>query len=111
MKSASASSLTVLLAAWALLVLVLALPARYTIERLRPSPSREREKPWAQPLRELDARVPGDRVVLFNCDRPIEAMFYSSHIAYPQMPSAAEIERVERAGYRAVILPDDWPSE
>lgn len=98
------------IAAWALLVLVLALPVRYAIERLRPSPSREREKPWAQPLRELDSRFPGERVVLFNCDRPIEAMFYSSRIAYPQMPSAAEIERVERAGYRAVILPDDWPS-
>ena len=94
------------IAAWALLVLVLALPVRYTIERLRPSPSRDREKPWAQPLRELDSRFPGERVVLFNCERPIEAMFYSSHIAYPQMPSAAEIERVERAGYRAVILPE-----
>jgi 4-amino-4-deoxy-L-arabinose transferase len=92
------------IAAWTLLLLVLGLPARYAIERLRPSPSREREKSWVQPLRELDARFPDERVVLFNCERPIEAMFYSSHIAYPQRPSAAEIERVERAGYRPVIL-------
>jgi 4-amino-4-deoxy-L-arabinose transferase-like glycosyltransferase len=92
------------IAAWILLLLVLGLPARYAIERLRPSPSREREKSWVQPLRELDARFPDERVVLFNCERPIEAMFYSSHIAYPQRPSAAEIERVERAGYRPVIL-------
>jgi 4-amino-4-deoxy-L-arabinose transferase-like glycosyltransferase len=94
------------IAGWAILILALGLPARYTIERLRPSPSQQREKAWAQPLRGLDARFPGERVVLFNCERPIEAMFYSSHIAYPQIPSAAEIERIERAGYRAVILPE-----
>ncbi|MFN0149235.1 MAG: ArnT family glycosyltransferase [bacterium] len=92
------------LAATLLLVLALGLPARYAIERLRLSPKRERTRVWADELRALDARYPDPRAVFFNCERPIEAMFYGSHIAYARVPTAAEIASLEAQGYRAVVL-------
>lgn len=91
-------------AASLLLLLILGSPARYTIERLRISPKRERTRAWAEALRALDTRFPDRRTVLFNCARPIEAMFYSSHIAYAKIPTADEVASLEARGYRAVVL-------
>jgi hypothetical protein len=87
-----------------LLALLILLPLRYTGERLVVAPPAERNPAWARRLRALDACVGQEEAVLFNCPRPIEAMFYGSHPAYAAMPDAATIGRLADRGVRVVIL-------
>jgi 4-amino-4-deoxy-L-arabinose transferase-like glycosyltransferase len=91
---------------WALLVLLVGLPLRYGIERLKLRPSYDRDPAWASTLRGLQQRVGGGRVVLFNLDRPLEAMFYTPYTAYQQVPEAAVALRLRQQGWRVVVFDD-----
>lgn len=86
------------------LFLLLALPVRYSIERIKPFEYRERRPEWVQEIRDLETI--GGRSVLFNYGRPIEAMFYSDCIVYTSIPDLRTIEKILAAGYE-VILNDD----
>src|SRR5690606_36307380 len=57
-----------------ILILLLALPVRYSLERIKPFEKSEREPQWAQELKALNIDNP--KVVLFNVEHAIEAMFY-----------------------------------
>src|SRR5262249_12428554 len=49
------------------------------------------------------AEVP---IVAFNVRRPIEAMFYTSFVAYRRMPRDADIARCRERGYRVLVWND-----
>ncbi|HVT60867.1 MAG TPA: glycosyltransferase family 39 protein [Thermoanaerobaculia bacterium] len=91
---------------WSLLALLLLLPLRYGVERLKLRPSYDRDPAWARTLRTLPRRVGAGPVVLFNLDRPVEAMFYTPYTAYEGLPQPAVAQRLLREGWRVVVFDD-----
>jgi len=88
-----------------ILVLLIALPVRYMIERVKPFNQDNRNPAWATDLRKLNERKIS-KGVLFNYDRPIEAMFYTSLTAYPNIPDRNKLSGLIAEGY-TVIINDD----
>src|SRR5690606_8410199 len=58
------------------LILMIILPFRYTIERVKPFAHIDRNPKWASELKNL-GKVQYTDGVLFNYSKPIEAMFYT----------------------------------
>lgn len=87
------------------LFLLVALPIRYTIERAKPFDTTARNPAWVQKLRQFR---PGwtENVVLFNYDKPIEAMFYADLTAYEALPKKAVLANLIASGYH-VFVEDD----
>ena len=54
-------------------------------------------------LRALNGMIGPGKAVLFNVATPIEAMFYTSYVAYPQMPSPDQIRALQERRYRVFI--------
>jgi 4-amino-4-deoxy-L-arabinose transferase-like glycosyltransferase len=91
----------------ALLVLLVAFPVRYSIDRITPFENRLRTPRWSPEVKRLKDRLgPQQRVVVFNVEHNIEAMFYSGVTIYDFMPDQATIDRVTRDGYHVVINDD-----
>ena len=91
-------------AIYTILVLLLALPIRYSIERIKPFSKVERNPAWAKDLKELGKTIEtGSKVVLFNVDHPIEAMFYTNCTAYRIIPDLETINDITRLGYKVLI--------
>jgi 4-amino-4-deoxy-L-arabinose transferase len=93
--------------AYAVLFLIIALPVRYSTERIKPFEKRDRNPAWARELKTLE--IIGDKTVIFNTEHPIEAMFYQDCVAYPGIPDSPAIEKIEGAGYHVLILGDQQP--
>lgn len=93
------------------LILFIALPIRYMIERVKPFEQKIRNPYWAIDLRRLNEKKI-DNGVLFNYDKPIEAMFYTNLTTYPNIPDRNKIIDLIADGYTIIInddgkLPDD----
>ena len=88
-----------------LMVGLLLLPARYAVERIKPFSIRDRNPDWAIALRKFDQQLlPDEKYVLFNEDRPIEAMFYCQSLtAYPNLPDREKIQEIREAGYLVFV--------
>jgi 4-amino-4-deoxy-L-arabinose transferase len=78
------------------MILLLVLPLRYTIERVKPFDKRDKYPQW---VKELKALPPTEKTVLFNYGRPIEAMFYTGLTVYAGLPAAEDIQRLKHEGY------------
>jgi 4-amino-4-deoxy-L-arabinose transferase len=94
-----------------LLVLFIALPVRYTIERTKSFEKRERKPHWVTNLKKLSKENTGN-CVLFNYDKPIEAMFYTNVTVYPEIPEKTIIYELIEKGYSVIIndngnIPED----
>jgi 4-amino-4-deoxy-L-arabinose transferase-like glycosyltransferase len=79
---------------------VLVLPARYLLDPANVFERRDRSPASARQLRRIDPVLGLERGVIFNMPTPIEAMFYSRLIAYPQLPTGAQV-----AGLKASRMP------
>jgi 4-amino-4-deoxy-L-arabinose transferase-like glycosyltransferase len=86
-----------------ILVLLLLLPVRYSIERLKLFEIRDRNPVWAQEVKELNAGLQNDKRVLFNYKYAVEAMFYSNVIAYTQIPDSNLVRSLLDKNYRVII--------
>ncbi len=90
---------------YVVMILLLVLPIRYSIERIKPFEVTSRNPQWAK-----DLRVLGDenlqKAVLFNYKRPIEAMFYTDLTAYSEIPNMNTIVELQQKGYRILINND-----
>ena len=91
---------------WAVLALLIVLPLRYTVERLKLSPNYDRKPAWVRAMRQLPNRIGPGKVVLLNVDRPIEAMFYTPYIAYAKMATPQQIADLRREGCRVIAFDD-----
>ena len=91
----------------ALIILLVLLPVRYSLERIKPFKNYDKNPDWAKELRTLNNRIEDRNSVLFNVKKPIEAMFYASFTAYSFMPTQRQIRRVHEKGYKVVILKGD----
>ena len=90
--------------AMAIMTLLLALPVRFGLERVKPMWGPGWETEWSRLYRGIGRQFQGDRAVVYNVERPIELMFYSSVLAYERIPSAEEVALSESKGYRVAIL-------
>ncbi len=89
-----------------ILFLLIALPIRYTIERTKPFEQIDRKPAWVKELKVLnDQNIKNG--VLFNYDRPIEAMFYTNLTVYPDMPDKELIVNLVAKGYTVFINDDE----
>ncbi|GAB6278709.1 MAG: hypothetical protein STSR0006_07070 [Lentimicrobium sp.] len=82
------------------------------IERVKPFEQNNRNPDWAIELRKLNDKEIA-KGVLFNYDKPIEAMFYTNLTAYPYIPDKNKITDLIANGYTIIInddgkLPDDF---
>ncbi len=92
---------------YTILVLLLALPVRYTIERMRPFQMTERSPLWVSELKELNEKADRRKnIVVFNVPRPIETMFYLNCTAYPGIPDSTTLDSLAGTGH-AVWIRDD----
>lgn len=81
------------------LILLIALPIRYSIERIDLFSKEDRKKEWVVEYKQLGKKYEGEKVVVFNCDRPIEMMFYTGFTAYSSEPSEEVVDSLRREGY------------
>jgi len=84
------------------LFLLIALPVRYSIERVKPFETIGRNPQWVMDLKKLNEKNISNGV-LFNYDKPVEAMFYTGLTVYPNIPDKIEICDLLRRGYIIVI--------
>jgi 4-amino-4-deoxy-L-arabinose transferase-like glycosyltransferase len=89
---------------WAALALLLLLPLRYTVERMKIRPAYDRNPAWARALRALPGRLGRGPLAVFHLDQPLEAMFYTPYVAYEGVPTPLEARALLASGYRVVVL-------
>jgi len=82
-----------------ILVLLIALPIRYSIERIKPFANRDRSQEWIDTLKSLEEKTQAEKVVVFNSKYPIEAMFHSDFIAYERIPTLDKLSQLHSEGY------------
>ncbi len=85
-----------------LLFLFIALPIRYLIERLKPFEKRDTNPQWAMDLKKLNQKN-YQNAVLFNYNKPIDAMFYTNLTAYEMLPDEETIKGLIRNGNSVII--------
>ena len=90
---------------YTILILLLALPVRYSIERIKPFELRERKPQWVMDIKSLEFE--NDKVVLFNVPYPIETMFYANCTAYEGIPDIDTIKGIINSGYKVIINVSD----
>lgn len=86
-----------------LIVLILAIPIRYCLERLKPFEVNRSKNNITTSIIKLKLRKFTSRDVLFNCDHPIEVMFYTKLTTYKGLPDVTEIEKLIKDGYNIYI--------
>jgi len=88
------------------LILLIVLPLRYTIERVKPFSTSEREPAWVVELKKIN-QLKITNGILFNYDRPIEAMFYTNLTVYPDIPDRETLIGLIEKGYTIMIKNND----
>ena len=88
------------------LLLLLVLPVRYSLERLKPFEIKDRNPQWVVNLQKLNHQD-FKKGILFNYNRPIEAMFYTNLTAYQQLPNKKVIINLMEQGYSVIIAEND----
>lgn len=85
------------------LILLIGLPIRFTIERLRPFRTVEVPQ-WQKDIDHLTKEIgSAEKVVVFNVNHPIELMFHSNCTAYNSVPSPETIKRLQEEGYTIYV--------
>jgi len=92
------------------LVLIIVLPIRYGIERIKPFKSLDRNPQWVLDLKELN-KENIEKGVLFNYGNPIEAMFYTDFVVYTQLPEKKIITDLIKQGYTIIVNDDNIPQQ
>ena len=83
------------------LILLIALPVRYSLERIKPFKINS-EPNWITELKKLN-KIKVKNGVIFNYDKPIEAMFYTNFIVYPDTPDIEIINKLLSERYTIFI--------
>ncbi len=87
-----------------LLVLLLALPIRFSLERIKPFSLSSRNPLWSQELKALaNQSFNKENTVIFNTEHPIETMFYTHCIAYEGIPDTKTLDEIYKKGYRIYL--------
>lgn len=81
------------------LILLIALPIRLTIERMKPFNRVDMNPKWVQDIRQLNQQIKDKKVVIFNSEHPIETMFYTNFVAYSGTPDSTIINKFNSLSY------------
>jgi 4-amino-4-deoxy-L-arabinose transferase len=88
---------------FALAILLIVLPIRYSVERMKLFSTENKNPQWVKELKELNKAKMPENTLLFNHPYPIEAMFYTDCTAYSSLPSADSIAKYYNEGYNIII--------
>jgi 4-amino-4-deoxy-L-arabinose transferase len=83
--------------------LLLLLPVRYAIERIKPF-SKLDIPVWYKEIVKLQDEGVQANTVIFGASNPIELMFYTSSTAYSNLPDNATVKIIESKGYSVRVL-------
>jgi 4-amino-4-deoxy-L-arabinose transferase-like glycosyltransferase len=88
------------------IVLLVVLPIRYTIERVKPFDKKEQETAEQRTIKDWKNQLPNDgKAVVFNTTHYIETMFYHNiAAAYQQLPTNDQINDLILRGYKIFIV-------
>ncbi len=86
-----------------ILMLLVALPVRYCIERVKPFQRNTEKTEWTEAIKKLGDEYNSRKVVLFNQENPIETMFYTDFIVYNTIPEKSKLEELNLKGYTVLI--------
>ena len=86
--------------------LLLLLPVRYSIERIKPFSLQDWTPAWVENIKQLESIVKDqEKTILFGTDRPIETMFYCDNIiAYARLPEMTTIDSLIKEGFKVYVL-------
>jgi 4-amino-4-deoxy-L-arabinose transferase-like glycosyltransferase len=85
-----------------ILILLIALPIRYSIERIKPFDKKDRNPQWVNDLKTLnESKITNG--ILFNYNNPIEAMFYTDITVYQNIPENNILMDLQQKGYHILI--------
>ncbi len=87
----------------AVAILLLLLPIRYSIERIKPFSDIERSADWITEIKSLDKNDSNPKKVIFNNEYPIETMFHTDFIAYEKVPGITKLRDLRQEGYSIYI--------
>ena len=85
-----------------ILILLIALPIRYSIERIKPFDKTDRNPQWVKDLKTLNESK-FKKGILFNYNNPIEAMFYTDITVYQNIPENNILMNLQQKGYYILI--------
>ncbi|MCB2219057.1 MAG: glycosyltransferase family 39 protein [Bacteroidetes bacterium] len=86
-----------------LISLLLILPLIHTFERLKPFHSRDINPGWIKQIKSLPQEIHEDRVAIFNAQHYVNIMFYTPFLAYEDVPSKEEVEKLQQKGYTVYV--------
>lgn len=86
-----------------ILGLIIILPLRYSIERIKPLSKENRNPEWVTKLKAMDKTDIPKNSILFNFNYPIEAMFYTNLTAYSVLPDRQRLDELISQGYTIYI--------
>jgi len=99
---------------YTMIVLLFALPIRYSMERLKPFEGKPEAPAWQNNIEDF-VNTSGNTkdAVIFNTDYPIEYMFHTKATAYIGMPGDNLMDSLTSAGYQVYIVkegnrPEKW---
>ncbi len=91
-----------------ILILLIALPIRYSFERIKPFKCNEIYMERTVWLKKLDEKTGGEGAIIFNISDYVRAMFFSNvTVAYRDIPWPQLIDDLKQRGYRIFIIKSD----
>ncbi|MBL7816905.1 MAG: glycosyltransferase family 39 protein [Saprospiraceae bacterium] len=92
-----------------LMVLLILLPIRYSIERVKPFDMKIAEVEKARKIKEWKTKLTNAKItVVFNTKQPIETMFYHNIVAaYMFLPSQQQVDSLLLRGYIVAVGNDE----
>lgn len=93
--------------------LLLALPVRYSIERIKPFSIQDRTPTWVENIKKIKLIIKGqEKNIIFGTDRPIEAMFYCDNtIAYSHVPDSSTVDSLIKKKFKVYLLNERGETE
>jgi 4-amino-4-deoxy-L-arabinose transferase-like glycosyltransferase len=84
------------------MLLLIALPVRYGIERIKPFQKIDRSPDWVEDLKNLKNKNIQNGI-MFNYSEPIDAMFYTDLTVYSDLPDIDLIRDLQSKGYKILM--------
>lgn len=95
-----------------LLVLMLGLAIRYSVEKIKPFQEDLDGKNKLDLVKKIKLYDAEKHTVVFNFPHPLQAMFFTNCIAYSQLPTTTELRQLHARGYRLFIYQkEEIPAE
>jgi 4-amino-4-deoxy-L-arabinose transferase len=99
------------------IIVMIGLPIRYSLERLKPFQGIPKTPEWQVDIRNFSKKIRDrDNVIIFNTQYPIEYMFHTEATAYIGVPGAATLDSLSQLGYELFVVghgnvPEKWNAE